>query len=225
MQIEKIASEKLGRQVSVGSIDFKPWSLELTLDDLLVAKASGKAGGKAGGNAGPAAALATGGAPQLSLKRIYTDAELESLLRLAPVVDAIAVDSPSVPLAHLGGERYDIDDVLNKLKSPPDPAPSEPPRFALYNLALTNGQVGFTGQTVGKTHALSALNVSVPFLNNLASWREVKTAPRLAFKLGVLGGAATSSFDFAFEATPFAQTRKTDAAFKLTNFDLKPYLG
>ena len=37
--LEKIASEKLGRQVTVGAVDFKPWSLELTLSDLAVAKA------------------------------------------------------------------------------------------------------------------------------------------------------------------------------------------
>jgi hypothetical protein len=36
-QLEKIASEKLGRQVTVGEVDFKPWSLELTLRDLAIA--------------------------------------------------------------------------------------------------------------------------------------------------------------------------------------------
>ncbi|RZL44695.1 MAG: hypothetical protein EOP74_02705, partial [Variovorax sp.] len=36
-QIQKIASEKLGRQVTVGKIDFKPWTLELTLNDLRIA--------------------------------------------------------------------------------------------------------------------------------------------------------------------------------------------
>src|SRR6186713_1428855 len=35
-QIEKTASEKLGRQVTVGTVDFKPWSLELTLRDLAI---------------------------------------------------------------------------------------------------------------------------------------------------------------------------------------------
>ncbi len=199
-QIEKIASAKLGRAVTVGGIDFKPWSLEVTVNDLKIAKAD---------------AAST----QLSIQRIYIDAELESLLRLAPVVDAIALDSPVVSLTHLGDGRYDIDDILEKLKSPPDAAPSEPPRFALYNLSLNSGQLSFTDQSVGKTHAMTALNVSVPFLSNLQSKREVKTAPRLAFKLGA------SSFDSAAEGTPFAQTHKTDASFKLSNFDLAPYLG
>ena len=39
-QIEKIASEKLGRRVTVGVVDFKPWSLELTVTDLAIAKAA-----------------------------------------------------------------------------------------------------------------------------------------------------------------------------------------
>jgi hypothetical protein len=37
-QLEKIGSEKLGRQLTVGAVDFKPWSLELTIHDLAIAK-------------------------------------------------------------------------------------------------------------------------------------------------------------------------------------------
>ena len=208
-QIEKMASAKLGRSVSVGSVDFKPWSLELAVHNLAIAK-----------NAAGASA-----APQLSVHRIYINAELESLLRLAPVVDAISVESPVVSLTHLGGGRYDIDDILDKLKGPPDAVPKESPRFALYNLTLTAGRISFTDQALGKTHLMTDVDLSVPFLSNLASQRDVKTAPRLAFKLATLGGATPSSFDSSAEGTPFAQTRKTDARFKLSNFDLAPYLG
>ncbi len=199
-QIEKLASAKLGRAVTVGGIDFKPWSLELAVNDLKIARQDS-----------PDA--------QLSIARIYIDAELESLLRLAPVVDAVVVDSPEVSLTHLGDGRYDIDDILEKLKTPPDAKPADPTRFALYNLSLSSGQVSFADKAVGKTHELTALNLSVPFLSNLQSKREVKTSPRLAFKLG------GSNFDSAAEGTPFAQTHKTQATFRLSNFDLAPYLG
>ncbi len=37
-QIEKMDSDKLGRQVTVRAVDFKPWSLELTINDLVIAK-------------------------------------------------------------------------------------------------------------------------------------------------------------------------------------------
>ena len=37
-------------------------------------------------------------------------------MRLASVIDAITVDSPVLLLTHLGDGRYDIDDILDKLK-------------------------------------------------------------------------------------------------------------
>ncbi|MES2412338.1 MAG: DUF748 domain-containing protein [Pseudomonadota bacterium] len=204
-QIEKVASEKLGRQVTVGAVDFKPWSLELTVSNLAIARV------------GTASQVAT---PQLSIKRIYIDAELASLLRLAPVADAIEVYEPVLSLTHLGHGRYDIDDILERLKPAPGATPSgDAPRFALYNIVLAGGKLDFDDQSVRRLHELRDLNLSVPFLSNLNSQREVKTAPRLTFRLN------GSSFDSAAEGTPFAQTRKTEATFKLSGFDLTPYLG
>lgn len=213
-QAQKIASEKLGRAVTIGAIDFKPWSLELTVSDLSIAKLAASASGSSG-----ASASTPPGAPQISIKRIYIDAELESLLRLAPVADAIQIDEPVVSLTHLGDGRFDIDDILARFRSPAEKPTGEPLQFALYNLRLTGGRVDFTDRLVQKTHELRELNVSIPFLSNLQSKREIKTSPRLAFKLG------GSDFDTAAEATPFTETRKTDATIKLSDFDLRPYLG
>ena len=39
--LERIASEQLGRTVTVGGIDFEPWSLEFALRDVAVAGANG----------------------------------------------------------------------------------------------------------------------------------------------------------------------------------------
>lgn len=195
-QVETRASAALGRQVSIGAVDFKPWSLELTVSDLAMASADGAF-------------------VQLGVKRLYADVELQSLLRFAPVVDAVSVDEPLLRLTHLGGGRYDIDDVLQKLVQPA----GEPARFALYNLALRGGAVDFSDSTVNRTHAVRDLSLTVPFLSNLASQREVKVRPHLAFSLN--GGR----FDSSAEATPFAQTRKTDASFKISGLDLAPYLG
>lgn len=87
-QLEKAVSEKLGRQVTVGAVDFRPWSLELTLRDLAIAKAASPVASAAG----PESSLLSPGAPQIKIARLYIDAEMQSLLRLAPVADAIAVD-------------------------------------------------------------------------------------------------------------------------------------
>lgn len=212
-QLEKIASEKLHRDVTVGEVDFKPWSLELTLRDVAIARADWKES-KAGSAQDSSQEL-----PQLFVKRIYIDAELESLLRLAPVADAVVVEEPVAFLTHQGEGRYDIDDILERLKTPGDAPAGDPPRFALYNIVVSGGRMDFADQSVGKTHELRELNLSVPFLSNLKSQREIKTSPHLAFKLN------GSSFDTAAEGTPFAQTHKTDAVFTLRGFDLNPYLA
>ncbi len=218
-QLQKIASEKFGRQVTLGQVDFKPWSLELTLNDLMIAKnsAAGPTGSPATapGNAPSAAQLP----PQLKIKRIYIDAELESLLRLAPVADAIRVEEPVVSLTHLGDGRYDIDDILDRLKTSGAQPAGDPQRFSLYNLVLSGGQFNFIDQSVHKTYELRNLNVSVPFLSNLKSQREIKTAPHLSFTLN------GSSFDSDAVGTPFAQTHKSDINITLHDLDLGPYLA
>lgn len=200
--IEEKGSAALGRTLTIGAVDFHPWSLELTVHDLAIASADGR--GK-----------------QLSITRVYLDAELESLLRLAPVVDAITVDAPTLHLAHLGDSRYDIDDILATLdQASKSAAPSAPMPFALYNLTLNGGAVDFTDRlsTGERLHTLRALHLAVPFVSTLASKRDVKVQPRLAFDLN------GSHFDTATESTPFAQTRKGDATIKVSKLDLAPYL-
>ncbi len=138
---------------------------------------------------------------------------------LAPVADAVAVDGVNLKLTHLGDGKYDIDDIFARLNRPSGKPTSEPLKFALFNLALTNAAVDFSDKTVGKTHELRDLNFSVPFLSNLDSRRDVTTEPKLAFKLN------GSRFDSDAQTTPFAQSHKTDASIRLAGVDLKPYLG
>ena len=199
-QIQKIASEKLGRKVTVGKIDFRPWTLELTVDDVSIATADGSQ-------------------PQFHVARLYADAELQSVLRLAPVIDAVRVESPVVKLTHLADGKYDIDDILAKLAAAPGAPKSDPPRFAIYNIAISGGSVDFNDETVKRTHTLRDLVLNVPFLSNLASKREVKTEPKVAF---VLNG---SKFDSTAFSTPFADNRKTDARVQFKGLDLAPYIG
>ena len=197
-QIERFGSDKLGRKVTLGAVEFRPWSLELTLHGLRVATADGKA-------------------TQLSVKRLYLDAELQSLLRLAPVVDALALDTPVLQLTRADTGQYDIDDILQKLATPATAPETAPLRFALHKLSVTDGALDFTD--AGRTHALRDLQLALPMLSNFASRRELASNAKLSFKLG---GAR---FDTAAQATPFAPSRKTDATLRVTALDLAPYLA
>ena len=197
--LERIASEQLGRPVTVGAIEFTPWTLELTLRDIAI-----------GG--------AQGGPPQLQIARIYADAELQSLVRLAPVVDALAIDAPHLRLTHLSDGHYDVDDILARLTAPSDKPASGPARLALYNLALTDGTIEFNDHRVDALHTVRQLALKVPFISTLPSQREIKVEPHLSFVVG------DSRFDSSVQGTPFAQTGKGDATVKWDGLDLAPYL-
>lgn len=198
-EIELRGSQALGRQLTVGQVDFKPWSLELTLQDLTLASRDGHT-------------------PQLSIGRLYIDGELQSLFRLAPVVDALVVERPVLAVRRLDEGHYDIDDLIELATQPSSPD-DKPRHFALYNLVLSGGAIDFDDEPVHARHELRDLSLSLPFLSNLESRREVKVLPRLAF---VLNG---SHFDSQASTTPFAPGRATEADFRIQHFDLGPYLA
>jgi len=200
--LERLASAQLGRQVTVGAIAFKPWSLELTLRDLDVAGA---------GAAQP---------PQLHIASIYVDAELQSLLRLGPVVDALRIDAPVLRITHQEQGRYDVDDIIAKLTAPSEKpsASTGPLRMALHNLELTNGSIDFTDLPAGTTHRVRGLHLGLPFLSTLPAQRLTYVTPQLSFTVN------GSPFDLKAQAQPFTPERAGKAALHWKGVDLAPYL-
>ncbi|HUL64985.1 MAG TPA: hypothetical protein VLW55_10250 [Burkholderiaceae bacterium] len=67
------------------------------------------------------------------------------LLRLAPVIKAFELDAPQVHLARTAAGNYDIDDIIDRLKSAPaaQTEPEPPVRFALYKLNVRDGALSF----------------------------------------------------------------------------------
>lgn len=127
-QVQSQLTQRLGRTVTLGEVDFRPWTLELTLSDLSIAGAAGE----------PATQ------PLLHIDRLHANLSISSVLRLAPVVQSLDIDAPRLRVARLADGRYDIDDVLARLAAPQEP-PAEkeeddgPAQFALYNLRLRDG--------------------------------------------------------------------------------------
>ncbi len=199
-QIQKIASARLGRQVTVGKVDFNPFRLDMALHDLRIASADGSR-------------------PQLSIARVHVDAALQSVVRLAPVIDALAIEQPAAELTRRADGGYDVDDILARLAAEPAKPQGEPAKFAVHNIVVSGGAFDFTDQSIGRTQQLRDLTLQVPFLSNLPSQRDITTEPKLAF---VLNG---SRFDSTALTTPFADNRKTDARLNFKGLDLAPYLG
>lgn len=200
-QLEVRASAALGREVRVEKLEIRPWALAVGLQGVVVAGATST------------------DTPLLTVQEIAVDAELGSLWERAPVLSSAVVRGLKLRLTHLGDGRYDIDDLIAKFTQSSSAAPSEPARFALYNLQLLEGEIDFDDQPVKRVHQVRDLNLSLPFLSNLPTQVHVKVEPRLQF---VLNG---SSFDSGAQATPFAQQRSAVVHINLAATDLSPYVG
>ena len=111
-QLPLRATAALGRAVTIGHVSFKPWSLELTVGDLAIA--------------GPAADAE----PLLRVKRIHVEVSMSSLLKLAPVIEALEFDAPQLRIARTGEGHYDFDDLITRF-APKAEAPAAEPVRAL----------------------------------------------------------------------------------------------
>ena len=195
-------SAVLGRDVTLGAVDFHPWALEIVLHDLAV--------GPAPGASAP---------PLLTVARVRANVALSSIVRRAPVVEAIDLDQARIALTRTAVGHYDIDDLVKRFTPQPDAGPSDPARFALYNLQVHDLALRFDDRPEGQVHVVDRFELSLPFLSNLPANVDITVQPHLAFRLN---GAA---FDSAAQARPFAATDRATLKLALTDLDVRPYVG
>lgn len=203
-QAEPRLSALLGRNVSMGEVAFRPWSVALSVHDLVI---------------GPAPSAAPGTPPLLQVERLRADLSFWALFRGMPVVQAIEIDAPRLQVARVADGRYDVDDLLERFGKPSAAPASRPVEFALHALALRGGQVRFDDRPVGRVHSVEALTLSLPFLSNRPSQVEVAAEPHLSFKLN------GTPFDSGAQATPFAPDRHALLKLAVRDLDVQPYLG
>jgi uncharacterized protein involved in outer membrane biogenesis len=199
-QLVHALSSALGRGVQVGAVQFRPWSLELSVHDVVVQTQDGADA-------------------QLRVGLLYVNAAIDSVWRLAPVLDALQIDSPQLTLRQTAPGQLDIDDILARLRAPSDAPAGPTPAFALFNVVLSGGSVDFRDEVVGQQHTLRGLQLGVPFLSNLPADRAIETSPHLAFTLN------GSVFDSSALSTPFLDSRKTAARLHISDLDVAPYLA
>lgn len=200
-QAQTRLSALLGRAVTIGTVEVRPWSLALTLRELAIGPAPG------------------GQQPLLRVARLHANADMASAWRLAPVLKALEIDGLQLHLTRTGAGRYDVDDLLAKFAGEPAAPPSEPARLALYNIHLRDAAATFDDRPAGRMHRVEALQLALPFLSTIPADVDVTVQPRLAFRLN---GVA---FDTGAQATPFAQTRSGELKLAFADLDLAPYLG
>ncbi|MCV2348470.1 DUF748 domain-containing protein [Paucibacter sp. Y2R2-4] len=197
-----LASQALGRQVTIDEFSVAPWRLGVALEGLRISGADGKS------------------EPLLEVQSIDAALSLRSLWFASPVVEHLSITRPVLRLSHLSAGHYDIDDLLARFASPKTPgeAESPPPKLAVYNISLREGQVLLDDQPAHRQHQLSELALDLPFVSTLDADVKVHVQPQASGRLnGVYFGGKG-------QALPFAEHREAKLDFKLEGFDLAPYI-
>ncbi len=197
--VETVATRELGRAVRVQEITANPFNLRVTLRGLEVAGAAGET------------------APLLTVQELIANASVGSVLRLAPVLDALSIDGLTANLVRLDAERFNFSDIVDRIRSRPKTS-DEPARFSVSNIEVTNGNVNLDDRPTGRKHAVTELRIGVPFVSSLPTHAEITVQPAFAARLD---GARVEAKG---ETRPFKQTLETSINVKLDGIDIPTYL-
>ena len=197
----KLLSEELGRPVSIQSIKVNPFAMTATIGGFAIQE--------------------PGGTPTfVAFEELLVNLEYRSILRRAPVVKEITLRKPYVHVVRKGdGKTYNFSDLVEKYSKPsPKPEKKSDTRFSLNNIRLLDGRVDFDDRPKKAQHALTEINLAVPFISNLPDVVETYVEP--AFSMKVNG----SPLALKGRTKPFKDTLETALDFNLDKLEIPRYM-
>jgi uncharacterized protein involved in outer membrane biogenesis len=157
-----------------------------------------------------------GQSPALSFEELFVNLELQSLIRLAPVIEELRLVKPYVNLVRQPDLKYSFQDLIDEFTSGP---PGPTPRFALYNIQIIDGKIDFDDQPKQTKHAVSALKIGVPVISSLPAHLDIKVKPEFS---ALIDGAP---FHLAGDSTtPFKDSLESTLAIKIDKLEIAKFL-
>ncbi len=188
-------AEILGRPTRVGEVSFNPFKLRLRVNKLEILD--------------PAASSA-----DFSVEQVEVNASISSLFRFAPVVDALTISQPRLALVREGAQRFNINDIIDRLAARPATPSSGPARFSLNNVSIKGGEITVDDKLTGRKHDVRDLDVGLPFLSTLSYATDIDVQPRLS--------ALVNGSPFVLEgvARPFETPRSSSMHLNISDLGL-----
>lgn len=198
-QIETILSGKLNRAVTIDSIAIQPYTLELTVLGFQIAEKN------------------DAGSTFFAFDRLYVDVSIESIRYLAPVVRSVTLTAPRLHLVREDTHRFNISDLIEQFKSPPEDPVEESSREALFsvsNISIQGGAIEFEDRLKNSRQDIEAINLNIPFIANFESAQIHWVEPHLS--------AQVNGAPLALEGKlrPFADRREATLSLKFNDIDL-----
>ena len=198
-QLERALTEQLGRQVTVERVRINPFALSASIQGFAL-KTRG------------------GDADDFTFDELYLNVATSSLFRLAPVVESLRLAKPTVRFVRYEDKSYSFQDIIDRFSSRPPSPPGPPPRFAVYNISLTEGRIEIDDRPEKAQHVVSDLHIGIPFISSLPSQIDINVQPRVTAKVN------GTELDLGGETKPLKDTRETKLRVDIDDLQIGKYL-
>jgi len=198
VQLERAMTEQLGRQVKVERVRINPFALSAAIVGFDLKERDGSASA-------------------LAFDELYVDFTLSSLFRFAPVIEGLRLAGLHVRAVRLEDKSYSFQDIIDRFASRPPAPPGPPPRFAVYNILLTDGSIEFEDRPEHAEHVVSDLQIGIPFISSLPSEVDITVQPHLTAKV------SGTPIELLGETKPLKDTRETKLRIDIDELPLAKY--
>jgi uncharacterized protein involved in outer membrane biogenesis len=206
--IQKMLPEKLSlvlkRPVMIREVKFNPYTLTLSMEGFSVAeKSSSKT--------------------FLFFNRLLVNVQWSSLFQLALVVKEVSLDGPMIHISRISDQVFNFSDLLEKpdhqQPAPPAKQTVPPLLFSISNIQIIGGNIEVEDQVAKKTHNISNLSFSLPFISNFEKYHETHTKPGLNVRINDTQLTAHAAIK------PFTDSMETQLNLDIKGIDLHQYFG
>jgi hypothetical protein len=198
-QLERVLVDQLGRQVSIERVRINPFALSASIHNFSLKERDG-------------------GTNAASFDDLYVNVTLSSLFRLAPVIEAVRLSKPDVRVVRYDDRKYNFQDIVDKFSNAPPGPPGASPRFAVYNITVSDGRIELDDRPQKTRHTVTDIQLGLPFVSSLPRQVDIMVQPRLSLK------ANGTPFEITGETKPFKDTHETTIRINIDDLQLAKYL-
>jgi uncharacterized protein involved in outer membrane biogenesis len=198
-QLERVLGEQLGRQVAIKRVRINPFALSASVRGLHIKERDGSADAAA-------------------FEELHANLALSSIIRFGLVVEAVRLSRPFLRVVRREDGSYSFQDILDRFAAAPAAPPGPAPRFAVYNVLVSDGRVEFDDRPQKAQHAVTDLQIGLPFVSSMPAQVDIEVQPRLSLKVN---GAP---FEITGETKPFKDTLETVVRIDIDDLQLAKYL-
>lgn len=167
-QLPALGQSVLERQLSVGAVQFNPYTLRLQADDLRLAEADGR--------------------PLFAVGQLQVELQWRSLLRRAWSFAEIRIGAPNAQLSIAADGSFNLAELLATLdKRPHDPPEPGLPRLVIERFVLEQGRLAWQDRQAGYADVVAPLELKLEHLSTLPEQNG-----SYAFSADVAGGGKLS---------------------------------